>query len=130
MIATWAGRYVGIPYTGKGRDLAGLDCLGLLYLIYKNDLGIDLPDYDNYNHADNKTIEGVFNAGIDEWMRIPNAEPGALVMLTIGGLTTHLGICIGDNKFIHCMDGVDCTIDRLDSLRWDKRIEGFYKWIK
>jgi len=128
MIAPWTGKYIGVPYKPKGRDMSGLDCLGLLYLIYEYDLCLDLPDYDNYSHADNASIEQVFIDGVTRWQRIPAPEAGALVMLTIGGHTTHLGIAVGEGKFIHCMEGVDCALDTFDSTRWRERIEGVYKW--
>ncbi len=130
MRADWPAKYVGIPYRGKGRDGDGLDCLGLLYLIYANEYGIKLPDYDNYTHEDNGSIEGVFKNGIGEWCRIESRPPGALVMLTIGGHTTHLGIMIGGSQFIHSMQGCDAAIDSLDSYRWKNRIEGIYLWTK
>jgi len=129
MIAKWAGDYVGVPYLAKGRSMAGLDCLGLLYLIYADHYGVRLPNYDHYTHENNRSIEAVFLNNIGEWTPTESRQAGALVMLSIGGYTTHLGVCIGDNRFIHAMQGCDVAIDSLDSFRWKDRIEGVYLWI-
>jgi len=43
--ARWLNDYIGIPYTYGGRSMAGVDCFGLAILIYKNEYGIDLPDW-------------------------------------------------------------------------------------
>jgi len=39
----WANRYVGIPYLFRGLDRTGIDCYGLLRLVYREQLGIELP---------------------------------------------------------------------------------------
>jgi cell wall-associated NlpC family hydrolase len=128
MIAEWARKYVGIPYVHSGRTTKGIDCLGLLYLIYSDDFGYDLPDYNNYTHSDYSTIESVFKTNISQWERIEWPEVGCLIMFNIAGHTTHLGVFVGDGRFIHALDGSDCTIERVDSIKWRGRIEGFYKW--
>lgn len=41
----WINEYVGIPYRWGGRDESGLDCYGLVKLVYANEYGIELPDW-------------------------------------------------------------------------------------
>jgi murein DD-endopeptidase len=38
-------QFVGIPYVAHGRDYAGADCWGLLYLFYRDVLGVQIPSY-------------------------------------------------------------------------------------
>lgn len=38
-------RFVGIPYLDKGRSIVGSDCWGLLFQVYRELRGIELPSY-------------------------------------------------------------------------------------
>ena len=37
-------RYMRMPYTEGGRSFEGADCWGLVYLVFKHELDIELPD--------------------------------------------------------------------------------------
>jgi len=51
-IPDWAGDFIGLPYTDKGRDRTGCDCWGLVRLALAEVAGITLPDYsDAYSAA-------------------------------------------------------------------------------
>lgn len=84
-----ARKYLGVPYVWGGTDpQKGLDCSGLVQLVYKN-LGIDLPRV-SYQQA----TQGEKVANLDA------ARPGDL--LAFGSPTVnHIAIYIGDGKMIH-----------------------------
>ncbi|RYU10542.1 NlpC/P60 family protein [Nocardioides iriomotensis] len=84
-----ARKYLGVPYVWGGTDpQKGLDCSGLVQLVYKN-LGIDLPRV-SYQQA----TQGQKVANLDQ------ARPGDL--LAFGSPTVnHIAIYIGDGKMIH-----------------------------
>ncbi len=122
-------KYIGIPYVEKGRDETGIDCWGLVRLIYKNELSIDLPSFSTeYDSIDNERIEDLFAQYKEGWESIDRPSIGDVVIFRIFGYESHIGVCIGDNKFLHVREGRDSVIESLDNPKWSKRITGFFKY--
>jgi len=54
----WYNKYIGIPYQEKGRSETGVDCWGLVKLVYEKDFNILVPGFtDSYEHQDTERIE-------------------------------------------------------------------------
>ena len=99
-----ARRYIGIPYKWGGTSPdEGFDCSGLTRAVYQLS-GLDLP----------RTSKDQFAMGTE--VKLKNLKKGDLVFFSSpgGAKISHVGIYIGDNKFIHA-PGKDQTI-RTDSL--------------
>lgn len=80
--------YLGTPYSYGDESKEGTDCSGLVYAVYKDVIGT----------APERSVTGLYNSG-DEVKGAP--APGDLVFFnTVGGIS-HVGIYIGDKKFIH-----------------------------
>lgn len=126
----WLVDYIGTPYRSKGADSDGVDCYGLIHLIYKEQLGISLPDFsEGYTDANNqaeasKTIEN----GIPEFDLVTDQKLFDIVILRIMGWPCHCGMYIGDNKMLHALEGHATAIESLNSPKWKTRVEGFYRW--
>jgi len=88
-IVTEAMKYIGIPYKWGGTSPDGFDCSGLVQYVCHS-LGIEV---------DRVTHEQVTNG---YHVEKGNLLPGDLIFFTDeSDYVHHVGIYIGDNKFIH-----------------------------
>lgn len=135
MIPAWAGKYIGLPYADKGRTRAGADCWGGVRLVLADVFGIALPDYaDSYTTADDMdSVADAVAAGLEHgWKRTEKPQEGDLLILRVAGRPWHCGIMVTADRFLHWPphdahggQSFSC-IERLDSPRWAKRIDGFW----
>ena len=126
------GKYINIPYRNKGRDFNGVDCFGLIWLIYKSELEIDLPDFTELNYHKNwyeekeefildnfRKYEGI------KWKKVdkPYKLFDALIFYNRceGVIANHIGLFIGGNKFLHVNEKNSSQVDRLNRY-WGKRL--------
>lgn len=122
-------KYIGLPYLDNGRTAAGVDCWGLARLVYSEEFGVELPSYtDEYIGGSDPHIAQAVALYQDNWTQCTIAEPGDLCLFNIMGQPTHVGVYVGDNRFLHCRQNQDAVIESLDNLRWKNRFAGFYKY--
>jgi peptidoglycan DL-endopeptidase CwlO len=93
-----ARKYLGVPYLWGGTDpKQGLDCSGLVQLVYKN-LGIDLPRVSYEQATAGRPVDG-----------LANAKPGDI--LAFNSPVDHVGIYIGNGKMIEApRTGLDVRV--------------------
>jgi len=113
-------KYINLPYKNLGRDFSGVDCYGLLYLIYKKELQIDLPDFVSlqyqkewYKQNENVILDNIWN----QWEQIsaPFKKFDALLFkLNSKMIVNHCGVYVGDQKFIHVYEDSPSCINRLE----------------
>lgn len=105
----------GIPYVWAGVTPEGFDCSGFIYYVY-NKAGVKVPRLD--------TI-GIFNRSVF----IKEPELGDLLFFqnTYRPGISHIGINLGEGKFIHAGDkGIE--IASLESSYWNTRFMGFKRF--
>lgn len=126
-MATEFDKYIGIPYKNQGRDINGIDCLGLVNLIFKNERNIVLPDFLEIKYTDSnwrKSGENHILENIsDNWKKINLREAKKYdihIFYDKYGVASHLGMNIGNRKFIHVNLGGNAVIGSLDI--WKKKI--------
>jgi cell wall-associated NlpC family hydrolase len=106
---------LGIQYKYGGTSPEnGLDCSGLVRYVFKETWGTDLP----------RTSEEISKVG--QHVDIPDLQPGDLVFYnTLKRSFSHVGIYLGDNKFIHSPSrGGEVRIESMDIAYWKKRFNG------
>lgn len=127
----WIGNYIGLPFKDRGRDEEGYDCWGLLRLIYGEVFGVELPTYiDRYKDTkDSESLGPLIRQERENWESIEegNEKLGDVVVIRIRGQPMHTGLVLGEKKFLHIEDGVDSSIEAYDSIKWTKRVIGFYR---
>ena len=122
-------KYIGIPFKANGRDSTGLDCWGLVRLVYKQEYNIDLPSFTTeYDINDDERIKELFDQYKEGWIKLDFPEPGCAVIFNILGETTHIGIFVENNKFLHVREGMDSVLESLENQKWNRRVQGFYKY--
>ena len=95
-------KYIGLPYLDNGRTEAGVDCWGLARIFYKDELGIELPSYaEEYIGGSDPAIVEAVALYEDNWESSSTPVVGDLCLFNIFGQPTHVGVYVGDNKFLH-----------------------------
>lgn len=126
-------RYLGVPYRDMGRSLAGCDCWGLLWLFYRDELGVDLPDYgEGYGSAIFRRRIGplIERETAREWTRIDAAaaRAGDAVLMRSGRYPAHCGVTDGRGFVLHVeAEGDWSKMEQLNSFAIAQRLLGFYR---
>lgn len=104
---------LGVPYRYGGTTRSGMDCSGLTQTVYKNS-GIQIPRTTVQQRDASRTIA------------VRHLLPGDLIFFKTSAKSNHVGIYIGDRKFIHASTGSQrVKIDQMDQPYWRQRFVKF-----
>lgn len=122
-------RYVGLKYESRGRTREGVDCWGLVKLVYLETYSIALPSYaaDYVDSAEAEETSRVISENRGDWIEVDQPAEGDVVLLTLQGSPTHVGIYLDGGRMLHVRRGVDACVESLDSLVWRPRIVGYFR---
>lgn len=122
-------KYIGLKYKEKGRDFSGVDCYGLVRLIYKNEYKIDLPSFtEEYTQDNTLRIQELIAQYKEGWESVDDPVEGSIVLFRVLGTESHVGVVINSTQFIHVRENQDSVIESLDSAYWKKRKVGYFKY--
>lgn len=126
----WSDKYIGIPYKENGRDFDGIDCWGLARLVYKEELGIELPSFaEEYDVGDTREyLQELIAQHKEGWEPVDTPSKGTMVLFKILGNESHVGVAVSETHFVHARDGYDSSLESFSSAGWKSRIVGYYKY--
>jgi cell wall-associated NlpC family hydrolase len=115
LLAAFAMELRNIRYRRGGRaPSTGFDCSGFVHYVFEHALGIDLPSNSiEQFHAGTKVARGELQTGDLVFFR------------TRGKHVSHVGIYLGDGRFIHSpTTGQRVKVSNLDERYWSRRFVG------
>jgi cell wall-associated NlpC family hydrolase len=106
---------VGTPYRyGGNTPESGFDCSGLVNYVYRDTVELRLP-------RTSRELAGFQGPRIDPY----RLAAGDLVFFGQSGSVTHVGIYVGEGRFVHAPStGGTVRLDRLDGPYWRDHYSG------
>lgn len=91
----WAVKYIGLPYCPGGRDKNGVDCWGLLKLIYQDEWNMSLPELPGLPQEDLLKISREILAQIKVgWTEVSKPRDGCAVAMSQRDALHHVGVWV------------------------------------
>ncbi|AHG18697.1 membrane protein [Chania multitudinisentens RB-25] len=99
----------GVRYRLGGDTKRGIDCSGFVQRTFREQFGMDLPRSTYQQEDMGKKIQRT------------KLRPGDLVLFRAGSTGRHVGIYLGNDKFVHASTRSGVTISSMTEAYWDKR---------
>lgn len=131
--APWTDAYIDVPFRADGRDRSGLDCWGLVYLVYRERLGVELPRYPgvftDQSEATLRRIAALMDEERRRYVEVSVPQEYDLVLMRKGELHGHVGLFVPRHDVLHIYAGVNSTRHSLNSIHWRNRIVGYFRHV-
>jgi cell wall-associated NlpC family hydrolase len=118
-VVTESYNYLGTPYRYAGNTQRGIDCSGLVHAVYKK-----------FNLALPRRARDLFKKGRS--VKRAQLLPADLVFFanTAGKGITHVGIFVGEDRFIHSSTRAGVIVSSLDDPYYSRHFAGARMIIK
>lgn len=115
-----AESYLGTPYLYGGDDRSGMDCSGLVYRVFREANGLILPH----------KVSALANRGIP--VKLNAVRVGDLLFFSgiIGKEPSHVGIYLGQGRFIHASSSRGVVISQVSEQYYRKRFLGVRRMVR
>ena len=108
-IADYALQYVGYPYVYGGEDPSGFDCSGFMQYVFAH-----------FGYSINRTATAQLQNGY--YVDRNDLKPGDIIYFGSGSVASHVGLYIGDGKFVHAQgSSTGVVISSLSETWYDNR---------
>lgn len=127
-------KYINLKFKYKGRDFNGVDCYGLIYLILKNEKGIELLEYEYskkwYLEGKNYILD--IKNDLKNWKKteLDKIKPFDVILFYATPrklVVNHMGLSIGEEKFIHVSEDHNSRVEKLNDF-WVSKIYAIMRY--
>jgi cell wall-associated NlpC family hydrolase len=123
----WTDDWVGIPHVKRGRSKDGADCFGLVILLSREILGVEIPDQ---GHSRQSAIENDAKGSLRSLYARPDCpQIGDLLLFNIGPHPIHCGFYVDEKRMLHSAANIGSVLERWDCGAWAARLEGIYRYV-
>ncbi|MFV0448092.1 MAG: NlpC/P60 family protein [Vibrio sp.] len=106
-------QWQGVPYRLGGNDKEGIDCSAFVQIAYRDAWQLPLP----------RTTKS--QSKIGENVKYASAQYGDLVFFKTTKTTNHVGVYLGNLRFMHASTSQGVIISRLDNPYWASKFWQF-----
>ncbi|ALF02043.1 C40 family peptidase [Salipiger profundus] len=128
---SWSNAYIGLPHVAFGRERDGCDCWGLVRLVYRERLGIDLPAYAPARACalEEAEIEALIGSAVTggDWVQVARPEAFDVLVFRRGGYRSHIGLVVDARFMLHSPETGSALAD-ITAPRWRSRFEGAWRF--
>lgn len=123
----WWNDYVGIKFVNGGRDRNGCDCAGLVCLVYRELLQLDVSQHFGfYDATDRQQAADLLLRASREWNEVQTPADFDVALLRELGTPCHVGIvCNKGRSILHVQAGINAVIQDLSA--WTGHIDSFWR---
>lgn len=130
----WWAAYVGLPFLGGGRDRDGLDCWGLVRLVYAERFGIGLPEYGEIAANELRAVARAMDAAAaaDPWLPVSAPREGDVCLMRSargGRAIVHVGVSVNASGILHVERASASVVVPLNHYSIRQRIAGFRRYV-
>lgn len=123
-IEQFLSSYIGTPYSK-------VDCWDVTKLFYREVLDINIGFVEDYGTPGNdetyrKKISNIVEIHKSKFVEVDTLCIGDIILFKILGIPAHVGIYIGEGKFIHSVRELGCAVESLKN--WNRKVEGYFRW--
>jgi cell wall-associated NlpC family hydrolase len=125
-------KFVGIPFIDGGDSYDGADCYGLIRLYYRDELGIEIPNFDIGAYETKRVFWNFISEISKNWKFIKEPEKNCVAAMSHDAnhpkIVQHFGVYLGEKQILHTLENIGSHVVNLAEYRYF--IKGFYRWQK
>lgn len=129
----WSADYIGLPFRDGGRARDGLDCWGLVCLVYAEQLGVTLNPLSG-RYGSTRESEEIAALAADQstagpWRPVAPGDdrPFDVLLFRAYCLPTHVGLICGPRLMLHATSGRLSGVEFFADGRWLPRLIGAWR---